>query len=302
MTEHDDSSDAMDRLIRTTPAMDMAVAATLLLEVKQVFDELGVVFFLRQGTCLGAVREKAFIPWDDDIDIGSVAGMHGFDEGDIEPVADAFAARGFQVKRAEFDGEMWVGLLKDGVRVDWLCLRVRRGHVLHFPGVRFPVRLFEDLKEIEFLGETFLTANPPEEYLTIKYGPEWQTPKQLDYGGDVIANMPDGPAPGHPGRLRQRLMALIPGSSARLRVLDASGTPVSGAKITIAGWGAYRTNGSGYARFYLPHGDGEVYALVVDGGGRKEVLYEEEMAPGKTYVYRPDATVSSGRIFTLTTE
>jgi hypothetical protein len=300
MTEHENADSTMDRLLRTTPAMDMAVASALLLEVKQVFDELGVVFFLRQGTCLGAIREHAFIPWDDDIDIGSIVGMHGFDEGKIEPVADAFRARGFYVQRDTVDEEMWLGIMKDGIRIDWLCLRNRQGYILHFPGVLLPIRLFEDLKEVEFLGEKFLTANPPEEYLRIKYGPEWMTPKQLDYGGDVIANMPEGPIPGHPGRLRQRLLAMMPGRSARVRVLDASGAPISGATVTLAGWGAYPTNGAGYARFYLPHD--EVYAIVIEGGGRKEVLYEEQMKPGQTYVYRPDATVSSGRIFILMTE
>jgi len=45
-----------------------------------------------------------------------------------------------------------------------------------------------------------------------------------------------------------------------------------------------------------------VFALVVRGGGWEEVLYEEQLEPGETYVYRPDSSASSGRIFILTTE
>ena len=41
--------------------MDMSLAETLLKEAKAVLDEFGVVFFLRHGTCLGAVRDGAFI-------------------------------------------------------------------------------------------------------------------------------------------------------------------------------------------------------------------------------------------------
>lgn len=287
--------------MRTTPAMDLTVAATLLQEAKAILDEMGVVFFLRQGTCLGVIRTNEFIPWDDDIDIGSIIGMHGLDERQIEPVADAFRARGFSVQRGEAGGETWLGLLKNDIRIDWLCLRVRQGHIVHFPGVRFPVRLFEELKEIEFLGETFLVANPPDEYLTIKYGPDWMTPKQLDYGKDVIKNMTAGPIPGHPGRLKQRMITwLFPRRTSRIRVLDADGGPVAGAKIIVAGWGAYGTNRAGYARFFVPHDD--VYALIIKVGDREEVLYEEQLEPGKTFVYRPDPAASSGRIFILTTK
>lgn len=300
MTEHENADAAMDHLTRTTPAMNLTVAEGLLRETKEVFDGLGVVFFLRQGTCLGAIRDDAFIPWDDDIDIGSIVGMHGFNEGCIEPVADAFRARGFHVRRDQVDGEIWLGIMKNNIRIDWLCMRVRQGHILHFPGVRLPVRLFEELKKIDFIGTHFLVPDPPEEYLAIKYGPNWKTPNRLNYGEDVIRNMPGGPIPEHPGRLKQRLLARLPGRSARLRVLDRDGAPIPGAKITIAGWGAYRTNKAGYARFYLPQND--MFALIIEGQNREEVLYEEQMAPGETYVYRPDAAVSSGRIFILAAE
>ena len=58
MTERDAAGRAeIDQLMKTIPPMDATVAAELLREAKEVFDELGVVFFLRQGTCLGAVRD-----------------------------------------------------------------------------------------------------------------------------------------------------------------------------------------------------------------------------------------------------
>ena len=302
MRANDSAADAaMDQLMKTTPSMDTSVAATLLREAKAIMDDHGVVFFLRQGTCLGAIRDNAFISWDDDVDIGSIEGLHGFDERAIEPVADSFRAHGFHVKRSGVGGETWLGLMKHNIRIDWLCFRVRAQHIVHFPGVRIPVGLFTNLKEIDFIGEKFLVPNPPEEYLRHKYGPNWMTPNRLGYGKDVVAGIPEGPLPGHPGRLMQLLIArLFPHRAARLRVLDVAGAPMSGAEVTVAGWGRYETNRAGYARFYLPAND--VYALVIRDDGGEEVLYEEELAPGKTYIYRPDPAISSGRIFVLTEE
>ena len=52
----------MQHIERTIPPMNVADAERLLREAKQIFDDCGVVFFLRQGTCLGAVRDQALIP------------------------------------------------------------------------------------------------------------------------------------------------------------------------------------------------------------------------------------------------
>ena len=281
--------------------MDTSVAAELLRETKKIMDEHGVVFFLRQGTCLGAIRDNALIPWDDDIDIGSIEGFHGFDEQVIGPVADSFRAHGFHVTRSNSGGEIWLGLMKHDIRIDWICYRVHKQHIVHFPGLLIPTRLFTDLKQVDFIGEKFLVPNPPEEYLAIKYGPSWMTPNQLGYGKDVVDNIPEGSLPGHPGRLAQFLItSLFPRRAARLRVLDDNGAPLPGTDVRVVSLGRYRTNRAGYARFYLPTDD--IYALVLKHDRHEEVLYEERLEPGKTYVYRPDPTMSADRIFVLTEE
>ena len=78
------------------------------------------------------------------------------------------------------------------------------------------------------------------------------------------------------------------------------GYAVAGAEVVIAGLGHYRTNKRGYARFYLPQL--EWYALVIRHGDHEEVLYEEKMAPGGAYVYRPDPESTGKRLSVLSRE
>ncbi len=61
--ENAENARLIDQLERSIPAMNVPDGEKLLAEVKKIFDRHGVVFFLRQGTCLGAVRDQALIPW-----------------------------------------------------------------------------------------------------------------------------------------------------------------------------------------------------------------------------------------------
>ena len=93
-----------------------------------------------------------------------------------------------------------------------------------------------------------------------------------------------------------------------------NGLPVHRANVRIVGFGNFKTDKQGLAKLYL-RGDryspgepamglsdtGALYSIVISYGDHEEVLYEELLAPTKSYVYRPDPSQTEGRIFVLTT-
>lgn len=48
---------------------DQEALLELLVNVKEFLDEKGITFYLFAGTCIGALRHRGFIPWDNDVDI-----------------------------------------------------------------------------------------------------------------------------------------------------------------------------------------------------------------------------------------
>jgi len=289
---------ALERTYSDSRPIDVPIAEEMLREAKQIMDQLEVVFFLRQGTCLGAVRDSKLIPWDDDLDLGSVFRLNGLSERSIDRVVAAFRDNGYFVKVEGNEHYINAAMTKSSMRMDWACYRIIDDNIFHYPGIRLPIRLFTELKEIEFIGEKFLVPNPPEEYLRIKYGPSWMTPKKKGWVKDVVQMIPEGSVSGRAGKWRQLLTShILRWCAGRVRVLDDADNPITGADVVVAGLSRSKTNKQGYARFYLPCDD--FYALVIRYGNHEEVLYEEKMSPGGTYVYRPDPLSASGRLGVL---
>jgi len=293
---------ALERSLEILRPLDVTKAAKVLREAKQIFDEHGVTFFLRKGTCLGAVRDKRFIPWDDDLDVGSVIGIHGFTEKSVDKVAATFREKGFLTKVEHQDFAITVRFLKSPIRGEWEVHKIIGNNTFHWPGVRIPARLFTNLKEIDFIGEKFNVPNPPEEYLSFMYGPEWRVPKKAGFfEKDVINQIPEDSLPGRAGKLKQFVVKhLFPWQATRIGVLDSEGNPVAGAEVVVAGLGHSVTNSQGYARLQIPYS--YIYSLVVRYADHEEVLYEEKLNPGTKYLYRADPQTTAGRIFTLTPE
>jgi hypothetical protein len=201
----------LDKWLESEEPIDRNNAIKALKEVKQILDSFGVTFFLRQGTCLGAIRDNDLLPWDDDVDVGSVIGIHGVTEKSLDRIVAAFREHGFLARIDRLSVNPYIPLVKYSTRIDWLCYKAVDDYIVHFPFLKTPLRLFTALKEITFLEETFLVPNPPEEYLRLKYGEDWKTPKKPgDYEEDVLTQVAEMPAPNNAGKLRQLIAKYIP--------------------------------------------------------------------------------------------
>lgn len=281
--------------------MDMLAAEAVIKDAKRILDQLGVAFFLRHGTCLGAVRDQAFIPWDDDFDIGSIIGMHGLTEEAVHKTASIFKENGFDVKVKVNELNLSVDMQKSGIQLDWTCYRIFDGEIYQWPVVRIPASLHENLREIDFLGTKFMVPNPPEEYFNLKYGPEWMIPREAGgFEQDVLDLMSATVIPEASIGLMQLDNEFDPlRHTGSLKVLDLEGQPAHGAEISLAatsvltGLHKSTTNSEGFVYFNLPSAAG--YVVAVQFGDVDEILYLEHLAPNVDYIYKSDPEIKVGR-------
>ena len=288
---NEEGAAAYEKSVIEPKPMDPIAAAERLIDIKRILDQLGAVFFIASGTCLGAVRDGQFIEWDDEMDMGSVIGLNGLDEKTIDRGIAAFEDNGYYVHVDRSSRHIGVHVVKESIRADWTCHRIIGDSVFQYPGVRTSLELFTQLKEIDFIGEKFLVPNPPEKYLETKYGSNWATPKGPGFEEEVVGKISDGDILTPRQRLSKFItLRLARWRAGRLTVLDENNSPVAGAEVTLIGVGRSKTNLKGHARLYIP--EKYDYAINVKYDDHEELLYTEELMPGGTYVYRPGPEVS----------
>lgn len=158
--------------------LDPDIAVRVLSEAVHCFAKAGVTAWMQDGTLLGAVRHGTIIPWDYDMDLGV---MH--DEW-VPEVNTRLARAGFRNvgnhNRPASDYHQ--KFRRDGVQ---FCVfhyyREPDGRVWH--GIRRRTRRWYydrefDIRPYPINGVLLPAPYPPEEFLRVKYGPDWRTPRQ----------------------------------------------------------------------------------------------------------------------------
>ena len=147
-------------------------AEVALRDLKEDLNRFGVQPFLISGTLLGHIRERGFIPWDKDIDVGIFAGRD-----ELDALETGVAAEGrFRVKRHDLRANRLALHHHLGVAID-VFPHYPEGDIVWHDGAstrwwNSPFGLKSDI----FLGIEQLIPDDPERYLEENYG-DWRTPQ-----------------------------------------------------------------------------------------------------------------------------
>ena len=155
--------------------MDKARAKENIKVITEILNSLGIKWWLDAGTCLGAIRDKDFISYDTDTDIGVMIK----DPSEVWYLARELFRKGFSFindfgkieNSYEFSWRKW------GIKTDFFFY-YKEGNIVSSSVwkykkqiiAEYDKKIFENLKEIDFLGFKAFVPNPPEQYLTARYG------------------------------------------------------------------------------------------------------------------------------------
>ncbi len=170
--------------------MDQKKALGNLVTASNVLADLKVRHFLSDGTLLGAVREKNFIEHDSDLDIGVIAeDLQTYEK--LGSLIYWMLENGFELRHifGHLTKHFEITFMRKEIKLDmFFFFKVgdKRRHHAFQNGFRngesdiityeYPAEIVENLSPIDFLYNVFPAPRMREEFLKIKYGPEWRTP------------------------------------------------------------------------------------------------------------------------------
>lgn len=147
--------------------MDLKVARRNLLDIKKALDKSKLRYWLAMGTFLGAYRDGAIIPYDEDTDLMMLA----------EDLSYLLTAQGI-MHFVGFEVRVypcWIAFYRDGEHTDIYLFRPI-GNKRDWLGIKYDADAFETYNEVKFLNRKWRILNEPERWLKYTYGEDWRTP------------------------------------------------------------------------------------------------------------------------------
>ena len=146
-----------------------------LLELKAIYEKNEIPFFLIFGTLLGAVREKDFISYDNDVDLACL----WEDRDKILALNPQFEALGYTIETHISDYD--INYIKDGEKIEvWLfedMSDVRLYDKKRCNNIKYLKEYFEKTELVDLRGKSFPAPSNPRKFLEVTYGSTWVIPK-----------------------------------------------------------------------------------------------------------------------------
>jgi len=164
-------------------------AKMLLFEVADVLEEVGIEFFLNYGTCLGAVREKKFIEYDEDLDLGVLIENL---VPSLNKIVNQLIRKGISIElldhrhKAPWDGSIFglkfYGYGEHGDLIGFMKTKGKRAVPSHanIYWMAHTARFMEELRNIIFYGRIFKVSKDVDGFLTELYG-NWRVLSREPY-------------------------------------------------------------------------------------------------------------------------
>lgn len=147
------------------------LAEQALIDLKDVFDNAELSFFLISGTLLGCIRDNGILPHDKDLDVGIL--QKGLDFSYLTQVCEDSGC--FDIASSSKK------LLKlkhiNGTLIDVFIHYEHSHYYFHETTKLIWKNLKFDLSKYIFLGQRFNVPDNYDDYLTENYGDDWNKPK-----------------------------------------------------------------------------------------------------------------------------
>lgn len=155
----------------------LEIAKSNLLAFEKICNENDLKFILYFGTLLGAIRDKNFIFFDDDVDVT----INYFDEDKFSSLLPKFQKAGFEkpiyIKKRNF-----YKLKRNGVFLDVFIAKELNEKRCSIFGFTMPKKFICETIEIEFIGKKFLIPKDYDEFLKLHYGNGYFIPQKFNKG------------------------------------------------------------------------------------------------------------------------
>lgn len=152
-----------------------------LCEVSECLTKHGLKHWLSHGTILGAYRDNALIPWDDDVDLGLDYSQRHL----MKPVEDEMRERGYFVPEDGVEGMPHYDtvFIRDGEKIEcWWFEKFGDHYIYDKPRcgntLKHDAKYYDELKEFKFRGRYFRIPNHIEDYLVMMYSADWMFPQK----------------------------------------------------------------------------------------------------------------------------